>query len=112
MEHLLDDAVSPSTGKSSGQARENLERRGAKMCRRPTGGCARSRLSDSMARLGRSILRKRFGTYLWSTAAGSPDETMADVPKVALDFLPRPARMTSAAFRYQAFHKTGETHSA
>ena len=33
--------------------------------------------------------------YLWSTAAGSPSETIAGLPKVALDFLLRPARMTS-----------------
>src|ERR1700692_4645852 len=30
---------------------------------RPMGGCAESRLSDSVARLRRSVLRNRFGTY-------------------------------------------------
>ena len=38
---------------------------------------------------------------------------MAGVPKLALDFLLRPATMTpSPAFRYQALHKTGKTRSA
>ena len=44
-----------------------ISNEGARKCAaRPTGGCAGSRLSDSVARLRRNGLRNRFGTYgLW-----------------------------------------------
>jgi len=43
--------------------------------------------------LDEASLRKRFGIY--GLRRRSPSETLAGVPKVALDFLLRPARMTS-----------------
>ena len=48
--------------KSAGQTREDLERgRRNHVPARPMGGRARGRLADSVARLGRSVLRHRFG---------------------------------------------------
>src|ERR1700730_17120382 len=57
-------------------------------------GCAESRLSDSVARLRRSVRGNRFGTYGRRRPVGEVRQ-WPSYQKVALDFLLRPATMTS-----------------
>ncbi len=78
-------AIFTFAAKSSGQTREDLEEE--KTARK----CARLAEGQEVA---------------------SRSETMAGVPKLALDFQPRPATMTSRQLPVPTFYKTGKTRLA
>jgi len=101
------DAVSPRPANIQGQTSEAIETNCAKMCCSDDG---RMRGKSPMARSGEASYVN--GSGLMVDGASSPRRQWR-IPKVALDFLLRPARMTSApAFRYQAFYKTGKNSPA
>jgi hypothetical protein len=79
--------------KSSGQTREDLERRGAKMCLLGRWADARE-VVEPILWLASDEASYVTGSRLM-VDGGQFTKTVAGVPKVALDFLLRPATMTS-----------------